>query len=69
MKRMIRANDIELTAKQREVKNALQKHYQALFDILDDPEFAEDGELFPLINDSKIRDIIEDELLYVANIE
>lgn len=66
MKRLIKsAEEFPLTDRQYKKAQALMKAYQTLFDILDDKEFNEDGEFFPLINDPKIAEHIEDEMMYL----
>lgn len=67
MKRMIKSsNDIELTSRQAKKARQLMEAYRELFDLLDDAEFNEDGEFFPLINNPDIADEISDEMHFLS---
>ena len=67
MKKVIRsATDFPLTDRQYKKAQALMKAYQTVYDILDDTEFDEDGEFFPLLNSPDIYQDIEDEIRYLS---
>lgn len=66
MKRVIRSyEEMPLTDRQYRKANQLMKAYQTVYDILDDKEFNEDGEFFPLLNSPDIYQDIEDEIRYL----
>ena len=64
MMRVIKASSEDAQELRNKGKELL-KAYQAVFDILDDKDFAEDGKYAVLLNSPTIYEDIQDEIQYL----